>query len=1217
MPNAVPTIRRPLSAALFCTAAALLLCVRGANCQQQAEWRFFGVEDGLSGPYTSGVSICRDGQVYISHGETTRLGRLDGWPAPDGRFVRYSYEVNGNGHVYESGAGQLWVFSADNAYLYRDGGLTRYTVDEIDSLASRVDEDGPKINARILMLPGEKDSFFFLLPQSLGRFDIATGRRAVAVTAEDIGLGRFIDMNIDAADNIWLTAERGVCRLTRQAGGAGLQWQAFPLLSTGLRNFQTLSCAPDGELVAVGVNARSGRKEMVHFDGTGWRVLTGYSGDVIKGWPGQDSSFWAVKEHQALSLILGGKEKVQEKSGLLSGELFDVAVGEQGVFWLATSHGLARYTPPIWRTPLQVRQVDSRIHSICEDRQGGLWFAAVYQLLHFQDDHWTIYPLPKGVETHPYMTQSISSLPDGRIAIGTLKYQDSLLTFDPVRESFGFVPHPQQVAIRKSDVHYIRLIAPRRDGTLWVETHPAADSSVFRLEVYDGHSFRHFLDVNQQSNISNLRYLYETESGDLWIASTFGNGIALYRKGQFRSFGPADGYTGGSVFCICEVANGRVWVGGRDAIQEYDGERWSLVRSGLASVRSIVRGKDGTVWVGSGNGIHRWRDGAWVTNSIEDGLPNTAVFSIFQDSRGRIWAGTIGGLSLYHPEADSDPPLTFVPENENLRETPPDGEVRLIFSGADRWKQTRTERLLYSCRLDSGEWSQFKPGNVAVYNKLPYGPHRFEVRAIDANLNVTPEPAGFGFTVLVPWYRELGFQIIISVGGAVILILLGYAVHRHVLLEKLVIERTRDLQRQHSSLEVMLKHQSLLAAIASRMSSAVSFQAAVEEIMQAISERMGLDEVFLLDPVLSGAAEQDGGEKCAPDAPEGSEKTFALTPWLLQRIRQSGCFVAEDVCVMEPDRRDFFLARELGSICIFPVLISGQVVRLVCFGRRERYDWKPEEIEFFQTATDIITSAWERFCHFQARLEAEKKQGESIQMAEKASRLASIGVIAAGITHEINQPLNDIKAVSDTVLFWLRKNAGLIPEQYEKLLLSISGSVGRISRIISQMRSYWASPGGGRTEIISLNKAVHSALLLIRGQLDSHGINLALDEKDKSILVQANKINTEQIVLNLMVNAIHALDTVAGRDKKIRIRLYQVDGVACLAVEDNGPGVPAELREKLFDPFFTTRKPEQGMGLGLAIVKRFAEEFGGRVRVSDSAAGGAVFTVEIPLVNVN
>ncbi|GEM_PF-6753433 len=124
----------------------------------------------------------------------------------------------------------------------------------------------------------------------------------------------------------------------------------------------------------------------------------------------------------------------------------------------------------------------------------------------------------------------------------------------------------------------------------------------------------------------------------------------------------------------------------------------------------------------------------------------------------------------------------------------PGGETRLNFSGLDKWKFTRSDRLLFSHRLDQSPWSSFSSENHAVFSNLPAGIHTFEVRAMDRNGNIDPSPAAFVFTVLLPWYKATGFLLIAISGSILILVLLSLAAMRHIRLEKLVFRRTADLR---------------------------------------------------------------------------------------------------------------------------------------------------------------------------------------------------------------------------------------------------------------------------------------------------------------------------------------------------------------------------------------------------------------------------------------
>jgi len=218
------------------------------------------------------------------------------------------------------------------------------------------------------------------------------------------------------------------------------------------------------------------------------------------------------------------------------------------------------------------------------------------------------------------------------------------------------------------------------------------------------------------------------------------------------------------------------------------------------------------------------------------------------------------------------------------------------------------------------------------------------------------------------------------------------------------------------------------------------------------------------------------------------------------------------------------------------------------------------------------------------RKRAEREFAEAEKIIGRSSRLASIGVMTAGINHEINQPLTAIKFHVDGLLYWEKNNPGVIPEMIVESLRDISDGVRRIDEIIKHMRSFWKTSDRAGMQVFGLNETIEKALSLLDRQLFFHGVRVVaeLDESNASLL--GHPLHVEQIVINLVVNAMHA---------------------------DNGPGL-AETSEKIFDPFYSTKKSEQGMGLGLSIVKYFVDEHDGSIEVANNESGGATISVTFP-----
>ncbi|MFP4528498.1 MAG: PAS domain S-box protein [Candidatus Kapaibacterium sp.] len=243
-----------------------------------------------------------------------------------------------------------------------------------------------------------------------------------------------------------------------------------------------------------------------------------------------------------------------------------------------------------------------------------------------------------------------------------------------------------------------------------------------------------------------------------------------------------------------------------------------------------------------------------------------------------------------------------------------------------------------------------------------------------------------------------------------------------------------------------------------------------------------------------------------------------------------------------------------------------------------------------------------------ALVEAEKRKHQTSVLLDNSARIASIGVIAGGITHEINQPLNAIKMGADSIIFWDDNNGKPLPQMVRTLVGHISLATKRIENIITHMRSFWIDKEKLSREPINLNRAVDSAVSLVRQRIHAREIIFNIELHPESLNISANQVQLELIINNLVLNSYHALALVEDRRKKINLRTFRDNSHAVFEVEDNGVGLPDVPPEKLFDPFFSTRKFFEGTGLGLAIVKMFCDRFDAGIKVIPKKQG-AIFQV--------
>ena len=436
--------------------------------------------------------------------------------------------------------------------------------------------------------------------------------------------------------------------------------------------------------------------------------------------------------------------------------------------------------------------MDSAVNSILEDETGQNWFAGPAGLVTLRAGIWSHIPWPNYFDPSFRARDGLFGMPGGRVAVAAA---DQILVFDPESGRFSPVTHPSGRSLKK-------VLRRFPSGELCIQTAERdAPSGDYTFEAYDGRNFKAAVDTPPPVDLGNeLFFLTQARNGDFWLGGSAGP--AIWRDNKWQRFGPADGYTDDGAICWLEVEDGRVWCAGLNRISEFDGKTWTVLRRGLDRVSAMNRDSNGRVWVATSSGLYRYYKESWAWVGEEEGLPSSTVFSVVEDRAKRLRVGTSRGLSEYFPRADTDPPRTLSLSLDQEGAAKSEGILRFVYQATDRWRQTPTDRLLYSYRLDEGNWSPFARQAVTVFRDLPYGKHRLEVRAMDRNWNIEIRPAMTEFASVVPWYREPRIVAVSMAGLTAALLFAGLAINRHIQLsrsyarvEKMVAERTRDLER--------------------------------------------------------------------------------------------------------------------------------------------------------------------------------------------------------------------------------------------------------------------------------------------------------------------------------------------------------------------------------------------------------------------------------------
>jgi nitrogen fixation/metabolism regulation signal transduction histidine kinase len=227
-----------------------------------------------------------------------------------------------------------------------------------------------------------------------------------------------------------------------------------------------------------------------------------------------------------------------------------------------------------------------------------------------------------------------------------------------------------------------------------------------------------------------------------------------------------------------------------------------------------------------------------------------------------------------------------------------------------------------------------------------------------------------------------------------------------------------------------------------------------------------------------------------------------------------------------------------------------------------------------------------------------------------AERIAAWQEIARRLAHEIKNPLTPIQMAMDTLRKTWKKQHPDFAEILDESTTTVLQEADRLKHIVSEFSDFARMPKP-EFQRIDLNELVRSATSLYQGGGAPVEVKLA----DTLPELDADKNQLNQVVLNLVENARDAISKKDNGKIVVSTRMGDANDRAMLVVEDNGPGVPPDLKDKVFAPYFTTKHAKGGTGLGLAIVHRIVSDHGGRITITDIKGGGAKFAIELPLRN--
>lgn len=843
------------------------------------------------------------------------------------------------------------------------------------------------------------------------------------------------------------------------------------------------------------------------------------------------------------------------ESGLPGDAVISAEQDDEGHLWFGTYRGAVRLDPNTFATFTRADGLpDNRVMAITQDGDGRVWTGTKRGVSAFDGAGWQTYDrdLP-----HTDVRAAACDA-RGRPWFGT--------------EGGGAfrIDGRDVTVLDRTDglVHdEIRKIYLEPAGDLWFGYWNGRGVTRWfedRLESFSTHG----IDPDGILRPHKVWDLMRDRNGVLWVA-TNGGGVLRVEDDRSRVIGLADGLAGLEVRALLEDDDGNLWFGTQTGLSRFDGFRITNygVEDGLShpEVRSLLKTQDGHLWVGTrGGGVNRFDGRVFSAMTRADGLAGNQVVSMFQDRSGDIWLGTNSGVTRFR----QPPPLPPEIAVTSVSTGPPHDRVdavsfpsttdhvRFDFRGSSL--KTRSDALSYRVRLRGyhDEWRVTRD-DYAEYRDLPVGEFVFEVEAVDRDLVYSSAPAIVHVSVLPPYgrYTWIGL-LLVAVAVA------AYQTRR-------VVDRGRELR--HSYSEVVASHAALerVEVERNRLDEQVRSLDYLSRLRLELSEVRSSDEAVriagaTLAEVLEGSEggrvviELDGETRAFGSAPETPHPYGRPLAW---GGRDRGRLTVDSVIALSPRHEQSFLDAT-----------AGQLSRT---------------------------------------LEAQELNQQLLQSA----RLVSMGQIAAGVAHEMNQPLGGIEATLEDFYLRLKEGRSVTPEQWREMLGRLLGMADRMTGIIEHLLVFSRETEAGDGVRYDVNDVVNDALGIIGTQIRNHGIEVELNLDESVPDLSGHPRQIEQVMLNLLGNARDAVGEGSGngRARRIRVASRRDDGHVVVDVADNGVGILPENLDLMFRPFFTTKPEGKGTGLGLSISEAIVKSHRGEMRVKSDRGEGTTVSVYLPI----
>jgi signal transduction histidine kinase/ligand-binding sensor domain-containing protein len=927
----------------------------------------------------------------------------------------------------------------------------------------------------------------------------------------------------------------------------------------------------------------------------------------------KQGNFWFGTDADGVTLYDGKNyTHYSTKQGLAGNSILSMVQDHSENIWFGTTTGLSKFDGKKFTNYRTAQGLpDDHVSCILQDRSDRLWIGtSIGGLCRYDGVHFTYYTTAQGL-----VDNNVSSLledRDGNLwftsygggltkclgnCISEFNAADGLtgslifsITQD-IKDKIWFATQESGVTsfdgrvfaklTKAQGLSSNRLWAVKTDlgGNIWLGTD---DAGVCK---YDGHHFTYY--STKQGLVNNTIWsIAQEKSGNFWFGTN--GGASRFDGNQFTNFTSAQGLPDNNIQCVVEDKVGNIWFGTHDdGVSKYDGKQFLnySTAQGLASntVYSVIPDKYGNIWFGTNNGASKF-DGSHFTNyTTGEGLADNNIYAIAEDtSRGIIWFTTNQGISGMHYDSSKDghfPKGSF----ENFNE-----KTGYLIGNLSR-----------SLFLDNKGVLWFGSGNDKVI--------RFDYSLVKRN----KEPGWLNIQSVqlnnetVCWNNLIKRDGGLSLDDSLALLnetVIAYGKKLAPIALDSIRERYRNIRFDGISANYPVPINLVLPFSDNNISfEFVQIDPGKPNEIWYQYQLEGYDKDW--SPLTNRSRAVFG------NLPEGHYNLHvrAITA---QNIRTQ---IQYPFSILPPWQRTWW------AYMLYVLCIAGIIWIIVAFRSRVL----KRENRMLEEKVNNRT--------LQLRESLRELESAQSQLVQR-EKMASLGELTAGIAHEIQNPLNFVNNFSDLNRELVMDMKGELDqgnfEEAKKIAADIVSNEEKIAEhgkradsIVKGMLQH-SRVSIGEKELTDINAVCYEYLRLafhgMRARDKSFNAELktTFDPAIGRIAVIPQELG--RVLLNLYNNAFYVVDQKARKDSHgylpmISVSTEKEDRFIQIIVKDNGPGIPEKIKEKIFQPFFTTKPTGQGTGLGLSISYDIVKAHGGLIRVESEEGKGTEFIVELPI----